>query len=158
MGSQFVQNAFKPESKEAASKMAKEISSVFNQVLEKAEWIDNMTKLEAKKKLEMMIVRIGYPKEILNNTLLEDFYRSLNITDPDNYLLSSLRINVFKEDYYLNQLRGPKSRTDWTSFDKPTDVKAYYSRTENSISKYFKKIIIVRVNFQKEIISNQNDS
>ncbi|KAI8129853.1 hypothetical protein FF38_13123 [Lucilia cuprina] len=132
VGSLYVRKHFKQDSKAIALEMVNNIRGVFNQILDEVQWMDDMTKQEAKRKLHSMTTHIGYPDEMLDNDKLEEYYRKLDI-DPDKYFESFLKMNVFGTDYSFNKLRLPVNKTDWIRHARPAVVNAFYSSIENSI-------------------------
>ncbi|KAM7362049.1 M13 family metallopeptidase neprilysin 2 isoform 2-T2 [Cochliomyia hominivorax] len=132
VGSLYVRKHFKQDSKAIALEMVNNIRNVFSQILDEVPWMDEMTKMEAKKKLHSMTTHIGYPDEMLDNEKLEEYYRKLDI-DPYKYFESFLKMNVFGTDYSFNKLRLPVNKTDWIRHARPAVVNAFYSSIENSI-------------------------
>ncbi|XP_065355214.1 neprilysin-2 isoform X2 [Calliphora vicina] len=132
VGSLYVRKHFKQDSKAIALEMVNNIRGVFNQILDEVQWMDEMTKQEAKRKLQSMTTHIGYPDEMLDNDKLEEYYRKLEI-DPYKYFESFLKMNVFGTDYSFNKLRLPVNKTDWIRHARPAVVNAFYSSIENSI-------------------------
>lgn len=51
----------------------------FYKMLNETTWMDDETKLEAKEKLEAMKLVIGYPDYLLNQSLLNERYKSVSI-------------------------------------------------------------------------------
>lgn len=112
--------------------MVNEIRSVFNDILDEINWMDDKTKKEAKEKLHSMATHIGYPDEMLDNEKLAKYYEKLDI-NPDRYFESFLAMNIFGTDYSFNKLRKPVNKTDWVRHARPAVVNAFYSSLENSI-------------------------
>ena len=56
------------------TEMVKEIRAEMEKILDKIDWMDDMTRERAKEKLRMMKEYIGYPEEILQEHLLEALY------------------------------------------------------------------------------------
>ncbi|XP_037942107.1 neprilysin-2-like isoform X3 [Teleopsis dalmanni] len=132
VGSLYVRKHFKQDSKAIALEMVDNIRGIFNNLLEQVDWMDNMTKKEAKKKLHSMATHIGYPDEMLDEEKLSKYYEKLDI-DPNKYFESFLKMNVFGTDYSFNKLRLPVNKTDWVRHARPAIVNAFYSSIENSI-------------------------
>ncbi|KAH8393841.1 hypothetical protein KR215_002255 [Drosophila sulfurigaster] len=112
--------------------MVTNIRNVFNEILDKVNWMDDNTRLEAKNKLHKMATYIGYPDELLDNEKLTKYYEKLKI-DPDNYLKSNLALNIFYTNYIFNKLRLPVNKTDWVDHAQSTTVNAFYSHNGNNI-------------------------
>ena len=56
------------------NEMVKDIRAEMEKILDKIDWMDDMTRERAKDKLRMMKEYIGYPEEILQEHLLEEHY------------------------------------------------------------------------------------
>jgi len=94
--------------------------------------MDDQTREAALSKAKAISPHIGYPDEIMDDKKLEEYYKNLEI-DPNNFLGSILKMNVFGTDYAFNKLRQPVNKTDWETHARPTIVNAFYSWIENSI-------------------------
>ncbi|KAH8417201.1 hypothetical protein KR222_006349, partial [Zaprionus bogoriensis] len=132
VGSLYVRKHFNQNSKANALAMVNEIRSVFNDILDEVNWMDEKTKKEAKEKLHSMATHIGYPDEMLDNEKLAKYFEKLDI-NPDKYFESFLGMNIFGTDYSFNKLRLPVNKTDWIRHARPAIVNAFYSSLENSI-------------------------
>ena len=56
------------------NEMVKDIRAEMDKILDKIDWMDDMTRERAKDKLRTMKEYIGYPEEILQEHLLEELY------------------------------------------------------------------------------------
>ena len=56
------------------NEMVKDIRAEMEKILNKIDWMDDMTRERAKDKLRTMKEYIGYPEEILKEHLLEELY------------------------------------------------------------------------------------
>lgn len=146
VGALFVRRDFNEKTKQEASEMVEEIRSEFIDVLSKVSWIDEQTRKKAIKKAKLMSKHIGYPDELKDNNKLEKYYKNLEL-EPDNFFWNTLRVGVFDMDGSFNMLRKPVNKTDWTGHSSSTDVDAYNSFNENSISTYCKQNL--QLNFSK---------
>lgn len=135
VGALYVRKYFGDESRKAAIELVENIRDEFINILNEIDWMDENTRKEAIKKAKVLTPHIGYPNELADNNKLEEYYRNLEI-EPDNLLLNTLRLNVFKTDHSFSELREPVNKTDWKTHSKPAVVNAYYSALENSIRMY----------------------
>lgn len=71
--------------------MTCEIQQSFRELLHKIDWIDSETKKLAAKKVDAMMLRIGYPDFILNKVELDERYKEVKI-HPDKYFENILNI------------------------------------------------------------------
>ncbi|XP_034115605.1 neprilysin-2-like [Drosophila albomicans] len=132
VASMYVPKHFDVSSKSSVLEMVTNIRNVFNEILDEVNWMDDMTRLEAKNKLHKMGTYIGYPDEILDNEKLTKYYEKLEI-DPNNYLKSYIAFNKFQTNYIFNKLRLPVNKTDLADHAQTTEVDASYSAEGNSI-------------------------
>lgn len=132
MGALYVRKYFQRSSKDAAVEMVREIRKQFEIILSEVKWMDDTTRAAALDKVKAMSTHIGFPDEIMDNMKLEEYYKGLEI-NPDTYLESVLKMNVFGTDYAFNKLRKPVNKTDWVTHARPAVVNAFYSSIENSI-------------------------
>lgn len=130
VGRMFVEEHFDEDAKEIALDMIHGIRAAFGELLEHAEWMDDPTRKVAKEKADAIAEKIGYPSYILNDTALDDAYKTVDF-HPDTYFenvldnLKSVAINN------LDILREPVDRTRWST--TPVVVNAFYSSTKNQI-------------------------
>ena len=54
-----------------AKKMVKFIRTAFHKIIQNAHWMDNSTKFMARKKLDAMKQMVGYPDQLVNQTLVD---------------------------------------------------------------------------------------
>lgn len=135
IGALYVKKYFEESSKQAALDIVNGIRDEFEIILRSVEWMDEKTRKSALEKLSKMATYIGYPDEIKNTTLLEEYYDGLEI-DPENYLNSYLKLNVFKTKQTFEKLRQPVNKTEWERHAKPAQANAFYNSIENSIRKF----------------------
>lgn len=134
VGALYVRKHFQEGAKRTALEMVNGIRKEFEKILTEVTWMDADTKVAALSKVKSMSTHIGYPDEIMDNAKLEAYYEGLEI-NPDTYLESVLKMNVFGTDYAFNKLRKPVNKTDWVTHARPAVVNAFYSSIENSIRK-----------------------
>ena len=99
------------------------------------DWMDEETRKRALDKLNAMQKFVGYPKELLDNTKLDEFYKKVEIT-PDDFLQAATNMSFFWTEYSFSQLRKPVNKLDWTSYSATAVVNAYYNEQDNSIRKF----------------------
>ena len=73
--SMYVRKHFNPRHKDVAKEMERGIRQAFYRVLENAEWMANVTKNNAIKKLDAMGETIAYPDELVNQTFIDGLYK-----------------------------------------------------------------------------------
>lgn len=106
LSSMYVRNHFKGGSKETALEMVNYIHREFLQILEEVDWMDSVTREKAREKAHAIAPYIGYPDQLLNDSLVGDLYESLQLV-PDNYFTNIQNLRRWSTDYAFNQLRKP---------------------------------------------------
>ena len=97
--------------------------------------MDDATKKSALEKVINMNPHIAYPDEILNDTKVNAFYESVELTGG-NFLKSSLNISLFNIHEEYSSLRRPVDRDEWTIYGNAAVINAFHRFTENTIGKY----------------------
>lgn len=136
VGALYIRKHFNENSRAAAMEMVKDIRVEFEKILNKVDWMDEVTRKAALEKVATMDTHIGYPVELTQNEKLIEYYEKLEIDDT-KYLESVLNLNIFGTNKAFTKLRQPVNKTDWISHARPAIVNAFYSSIENSIRKYF---------------------
>lgn len=132
MGALYVRHYFDNNVRDRAVKMVEDIRGAFIEMLHDVPWMDDETKQKAISKAQALTTHIGYPDELTNDTLIEELYKDLEITQ-DEYLMNAIRLNHFKTDFAFRQLHNPINKTHWLSHASPAVINAFYSAIENSI-------------------------
>lgn len=84
LGALYVNTAFGESDRSKANELIKNIRESFGENLNKLQWIDEQSKSEARKKLDKIYEKIGYPDFIKNNTKLnERLVRVLTMIEPN---------------------------------------------------------------------------
>ena len=73
-GSLYVRKYFKPEDKNILLELVGYIRSSFENILNEVPWMDDVTKKEAKTKLDMMNQYIAYPDELLDMEVIDEIH------------------------------------------------------------------------------------
>jgi len=68
----YIKAVFGETDRLKANELIKNIREIFEENLDKLSWIDDQSKNEAKKKLEKICEKIGYPDLIKNQTKLNE--------------------------------------------------------------------------------------
>ncbi|KAL4717981.1 hypothetical protein ACJJTC_013020 [Scirpophaga incertulas] len=130
LGSMFVKKYFDEMSKNDTLTMTREIQQSFEELLHLTDWIDDQTKQLAASKVDVMMLRIGYPDFILNKIELDDRYKEVQI-HPDKYFENILNILQHLTKMEQSRISQPVNKTLWNT--APAVVNAYYSRNKNQI-------------------------
>jgi putative endopeptidase len=123
LGKEYVARHFKPEAKARMKDLVKNLEAAFSAGIDGLEWMTDATKVEAKKKLESFISKIGYPDVWKDYTKLQ--------VKADDIVGNAFRSSAFDFDRSINKLGGPIDRNEW--FMTPQTVNAYYNPPMNEI-------------------------
>ncbi|XP_051164292.1 neprilysin-4 isoform X2 [Leptopilina boulardi] len=130
VGSMFVKKYFNEISKNDTLLITREIQKSFKELLNKTIWIDGRTKGIASKKVDAMLLRIGYPDFILEPKLLNEVYKNVAI-EPEKYFENTLNILHHLTKIEQDRLGRAVNKSLWTT--APAVVNAFYSRNKNQI-------------------------
>uniref|UniRef100_A0A023GNH8 Putative m13 family peptidase n=1 Tax=Amblyomma triste TaxID=251400 RepID=A0A023GNH8_AMBTT len=133
VGLLYVEQKFSKQAKKEVEDLAKRLMEVFNETLQNATWMDNVTRAAAEEKLVKMGTKIGYPHWLYNTTYLEELYqfvpeicRNCSFAQVLYWLA---RNNWIQE---ILKLRQPYDQDkDW--FVGPAVVNAFYNPSSNEM-------------------------
>jgi predicted metalloendopeptidase len=125
LGNLYITKYFKVESKKQVTYIFNYIKNVLQDYLKNNDWMENITKEKALKKLNNMNIKIGYADVICKN------YNLLNILESNTYIENILNILEFNIQYILNTLYEKINKDKW-SMDF-YEINAYYSPNMNEI-------------------------
>ena len=123
LGELYVEKYFGPAAKAEALDMVANIRLAMRQSINELAWMTPATRTEALKKLDAVVVKIGYPDRWRD-------YGALQIDDR-SYFGNSLRAAQFEFRRNLAKLGGPIDRGEWGM--TPPTVNAYYNPTMNEM-------------------------
>ena len=123
LGQLYVQKYFSPATKERYRKLVAEIFTAFAARIRALDWMSAATKERALKKLDAVMIKVGYP----------DRWRDYSSYDVDrsSFLMNAVRGNAWRSDYYIKKLGKPVDRTEWDM--TPQTYNAYYNPSNNEI-------------------------
>ena len=147
VGAMYAKAYFKEAAKDITENMIVKIREEFKDMLNDLDWMDAETKQRAHKKVDLMTPNIAYPKEILDDKLMAQFYDGL-VLPKVSYLKNFLRLKTWINKYYANEFRMPIDKKSWKTHGGAAIVNAFYSSEENSIT--FPAGILDGVFFQED--------
>ena len=115
-------------------------------LLDNLDWMDAATRRRAYKKSDLMTPHIAYPKEILDDKLITEFYDGLVLLKV-SFLKNYLQLKTWNK-YYANEFQKPIDKKSWKTHGGAAIVNAFYSSEENSIT--FPAGILDGVFFQED--------
>jgi len=153
VGSMYAKVHFPASKKAIADEMVKNIRTEFKLMLDELDWMDDETRQRAHTKVDKMTSHIAYAKEILDDNLLNEFYKGLEL-NSNSYFLNKLNLRKFINGYYGKMFRLPIDKHSWMNHGGAAIVNAFYSSSENSIQ--FPAGILEGVFFQSDRPSYMN--
>ncbi|OQR66184.1 membrane metallo-endopeptidase 1-like [Tropilaelaps mercedesae] len=128
----YVKNFFDKDSKDSALFLVNYLTNEFLNIIENVDWMDNVTRKRAIDKAKTIVPHIGYPAELMNDTLITDHYKNITMK-PDEYFINVMKLKKWSTDYLLGQLRKPNIKGEWKKHADVAVVNAFYNSIENSI-------------------------
>jgi len=132
IGGMYARKHFDLNAKDIADQMVENVREEFKNMLDELDWMDPLTKARAHKKADQITPHIAYPKEILDDDLINEFYEGLELK-KDSYLKNMIRLKKFISLYYVKEFRKPIDKQSWKTHGGAAIVNAFYNADENSI-------------------------
>ena len=123
VGKLYVDMYFPPQAKARMTTLVENLRQAYRQSILELDWMTEVTKTEAIKKLEKFVAKIGYPDEWQDYSRLQVSNTSL----VDNLLFGE----QFQYQRQIDKLGQPIDRNEW--FMTPQTVNAYYNPLMNEI-------------------------
>ncbi|XP_063928454.1 neprilysin-4 isoform X2 [Zophobas morio] len=130
LGSLFVRKYFDENSKNDTLEMTKHLQEAFRLILKENKWLGDHTKNYARKKIDKMNLKIGYPDFLLDEDELSDRYYDVD-AHPDYFFENTLSILRHLTRIEQTKIGTEVNKTTWRT--APAVVNAYYSRNKNQI-------------------------
>ncbi len=124
VGEMYVAKYFPPESKERMLKLVGDLQTALGQHIDALEWMSEETKAKAHEKLDVFIVKIGYPDKWKD-------YSTLAIDPAISYWENIKRASGWLSDDQMAKAGKPVDKTEWGM--SPQTVNAYFNPTTNEI-------------------------
>jgi predicted metalloendopeptidase len=124
VGRLFVESHFGAEAKAKMLELVGNLLKAFDSSIDGLEWMSPATRVEAKRKLSKITVKIGYPDKWRD-------YGALTIRS-DDLLGNLLRASEFEHNRYVARTGGSVDKGEWLL--TPQTVNAYYNATTNEIT------------------------
>lgn len=123
LGEIYVQKYFSADKKQRMEQLVANLIKAYDQSIDQLDWMSPATKVQARKKLSHLTVKIGYPNKWRD-------YSALQIKSND-LVGNSKRAAEFEYNYELNKLGKLVDRDEWHM--TPQTVNAYYNPALNEI-------------------------
>ncbi|XP_033212748.1 neprilysin-2-like [Belonocnema kinseyi] len=121
VGALYVRKQFSPESKKSAEEIEFAIERQFEKIILEADWMDEITRLNALNRLASMNSFIGCPNELFDDNILNEFFEKAEAS-PNDYFQAVSTIAVFSYNYDFNLLRELVDTTHWTLHSETYNV------------------------------------
>ena len=124
VGQDWVKQNFPPDAKDNMEKLVKALEAAMAEDIKQLPWMSETTKVEARKKLDSIRDKIGYPEKWRDYSKLE--------VKRDDLLGNQERSTTFEEKRDLAKLGKPVDEREWGM--TPPTVNAYYNPPQNDIN------------------------
>jgi putative endopeptidase len=121
VGHVYVQHYFPPAARADVQRMVRNITAAFDRRLTRIDWMAPATRAEARRKVETLIVGIGYPDRWRD-------YASLEIR-PDDAFGNAWRAQEFEYRHQLAKLGRPVDGGEWWLFPHTVNAVTCRCRT-----------------------------
>ena len=123
LGKIYVEKHFSADKKQRMDALVHNLIQAYDQSISQLDWMSPETKVQAKKKLSSLSIKVGYPKKWRD-------YSALDIKEGD-LIGNVIRASEFEHQDDLDKLGKPVDRDEW--FMTPQTVNAYYNPSSNEI-------------------------
>jgi len=123
IGQVYVKEYLPKGTKEKLVEIGNAIKTVYAERIKALDWMSEATKEKALKKLDGVIMKMGYPDKWKDLSSLQ--------TDRKSYVMNVMRANKWSWDYMTSKYGKPVDRTEWDM--QPQTYNAYYNQSNNEI-------------------------
>lgn len=123
VGQVYVAEYLPKGTKEKLLEIGNAIKAVFAERIKGLDWMSATTKEKALKKLNGIIMKVGYPDKWKDLSSME--------IDKNSYVRNAMRGNQWEMHYMLQKYGKPVDRTEWGM--QPQTYNAYYNPSNNEI-------------------------
>jgi putative endopeptidase len=123
IGQVYINEYLPKGTKEKLLEIGENIKAVYAERITALDWMSDATKKKAQKKLDAIIMKVGYPDQWRDMSKLE--------VDRSSYLKNVMNANEWWNKYELAKYGKPVDRTEWGMF--PQTYNAYYNPSNNEI-------------------------
>ena len=99
------------------------IKEVYAERIKKLDWMSEVTKVKALKKLSTIIMKVGFPDKWKDLSKMQ--------IDRSSYVRNVMSANMWGFDYMISKYGKPVDRTEWDM--EPQTYNAYYNPSNNEI-------------------------
>lgn len=127
VGKLYVAKNFSPNTKADVINMTKKLRDIYKQRMDAVDWLSPATKRQAQKKLDNLVIKIGYPDKWHD-------YSQFNVkpySEGGDLVQAADQLTMIEAKRELAKLNKPTDRTEWNM--NPQDINAYYNPANNEI-------------------------
>lgn len=123
IGQVYVKEYLPEGTKEKLIEIGNAIKEVYAERIKKLDWMSEVTKEKALKKLSTIIMKMGYP----------DKWKDMSSVaiDRNSYLKNGIGVNRWSFAFMISRFGKPVDRTEWAM--QPQTYNAYYNPSNNEI-------------------------
>jgi len=123
IGQVYVAEYLPAGTKDKLVEIGNAVKAVYAERIENLDWMSAVTKEKALKKLESMIMKVGYPDKWKDLSSLE--------VNRDSYVRNAMSANQWHFNYMISKFGKPVDRTEWSM--QPQNYNAYYNPSNNEL-------------------------
>jgi len=123
VGQVYVSEYLPAGTKEKLVEIGNAVKTVYAERIKNLDWMSAATKEKALKKLETMIMKVGYPDKWKNLSSLK--------VNRDSYAQNAINANQWHFNYNISKFGKPVDRTEWEM--QPQNYNAYYNPSNNEL-------------------------
>jgi putative endopeptidase len=123
IGQVYVDEYLPKGTKEKLTEIGNAIKAVYAERIKSLDWMSETTKTKALKKLNAVIMKVGYPDKWKDMSSLQ--------VDRSSYVHNVMNANKWLSDYMVSKYGKPVDRTEWDM--GPQVYNAYYNASNNEI-------------------------
>jgi putative endopeptidase len=114
VGQLYTDQYFPPEAKARIEELVANLKAAFHARIEKLDWMSAATKVEALRKLDTYVIKVGYPDHPRD-------YSNVVVRD-DDLVGNVVRAGAADWHFYVARLDGPVDRSDWSMTPQTNDA------------------------------------
>ncbi len=123
IGQIYVDEYLPKGTKEKLTEIGNAIKTVYAERIKALDWMSETTKVKALKKLDAVIIKVGYPDKWKDMSALQ--------IDRSSYVGNIMNANKWWFGYMISKYGKPVDRTEWNM--EPQNYNAYYNPSNNEI-------------------------
>ena len=123
IGQVYVAEYLPTGTKEKLEEIGNAVKTVFAERIKNLDWMSAPTKEKSLKKLETMIMKVGYPDKWKDLSSME--------ISRDSYVQNAINANKWQTDFMISKFGKPVDRTEWSI--QPQNYNAYYNQSNNEL-------------------------